>query len=316
MSEPGYNELHRQLFELYSKGSYAEALERVEQEADRFPEQESDIYYWRVCLIARLHDIPQALQAFRDAVAKGYWYAPSLLREDEDLKPLQGLAAFEQMVAVCQHRFAEVEANTRPELLVVPPEGSAVQPYPLLFALHGNMSNARSSVASWSWMTTQGWLLGAPQSSQVVGSDAYVWNDFEKGTREVQEHYAALAKEYAIEPEQVIVGGFSMGAGLATWLAVSRSIQARGFVVLGPYLPDIDVLTPFLEVARKEGVRGYIVMGELEMPEYRANVLKLAEFLNAHGIACELEWRPNLAHAFPADFEKSLEKALAFIMQE
>jgi predicted esterase len=320
MSEMIYDTLHRQLMSLYSEGAYAPALELLQQETDNFPDKRGDTCYWGMCLASRLNDLPLALQYFKSALADGNWFAPSILREDEDLKPLQGLPEFEQMVEVCRQKQAEVEAHVKPELLVIPPEGEAgkyqVSSHPLLLALHGNTGNAHAFADSWHWVSAQGWLLALPQSSQVVSNNAFVWNDFDKATREVKEHYAAITKQYAIEPGKVVVGGFSMGGGLAIWLSVSRAIKARGFVVLGPYLPKVDVLQPYLEAAKTDGLRGYVILGEQELPQYQEQVRKVVDLLNAHGIPCELEPRSNLAHAFPPDFEKSLQKAFAFILQE
>ena len=314
MSDYTFTTLQAQLMRHYGRGEYAQALELLRQEGDNFPD-EWRLYDWRMCMASRVNDTALALQAFKDALAHGFWFSPSLLRDDEDLVALQGAPEFEQMVTVCQQKLAEAEKSARPELLVVPPEGVAARPYPLLIALHGNMSNSGNTVSHMRPVCSRGWLLALPQSSQVMGPAAYGWHDFEKATHEVQEHYAALAKEYPIDAEKVIMSGFSMGGGLAIWLAVSRASKARGFVVLGPYLRDSDALKPYLESARAHGVRGYIVMGEQEAPAGQENVRRVAELLNTHGVPCELELRPDIGHAFPPDFEKSLEKAFEFILQ-
>src|SRR5438270_10650419 len=102
MNELTFEDLEHQMMRLYDAGDYAQAYELVRREADRFPEHSGDTYYWLMCLAARVNDISQSLQYLKDALAHGYWFTPSWLRNEEDLKPLQGLPEFEQMIAVCE----------------------------------------------------------------------------------------------------------------------------------------------------------------------------------------------------------------------
>ena len=59
-------------------------------------------------------------------------------------------------------------------------------------------------------------------------------------------------------------------------------------------------------------MRGYLVAGGKD-PRYEMFKQIHALFLQ-HGIPCEMEDHPELGHEFPPDFEKSLEKALNFIL--
>lgn len=315
MGELTFENLEHQMMQLYKDGDYAQAFELTQQEAHRFPEHEQELYYWRMCLASRLNNIPQALQFGQEALDRGHWFSPKWIHEDEDLQPLEGLPAFEQMLAICQQRLNEAQANVKPELLVIPPTKethTSSQSYPLLLALHGNNDNAHSSVNYWRWITSQGWLLAVPQSAQLIGADAYVWDDWDQATREVKQHYTALAEQFAIDNEKTILGGFSMGGGLAIWLAMTGAVKARGFIALGPYLRDVEKLVSSLETAKTNNLRGYIVVGEDDhcLPIAR----RVTELLQGHGIPCEFELRPNLGHTFPPDFKQSLEKALTFIL--
>ena len=266
-----------------------------------------------MCLAARVNDPDQAIQAFREALDHGYFYPAALIRDDEDLASLQGLPAYEELARLSQQKLAEAETHIRPELLLIPPEGKRSEHLPLLLGLHGNSQNARLAADDWRPLSEKGWLLASIQSSQLLTSDAYIWNDFERGIADVQKFYGMLDTERAIDPDRIVLGGFSMGGGLAIHMAVTRAIKARGFIVVGPYLRDLEPLTPYLDTAAANGLRGYIVMGLQEPPEGQEIMRKIETFLNAHGIPCALEERPEIAHAFPADFDVSLDKALAFL---
>ncbi len=311
-----FEKLMAEMMSLYNADNYAGAYDLLLREEGRFPEFTDELYYQKMCMVSRMNDIPQALQYFREALAQGYWFAPRWLREDEDLKLLQGLPEFEEMFAACQQKLAEAQAAARPEVTVLQPEEQPpASGYPLLIALHGNGANAPRTLNPHRGIVSQGWLVAVLQSSQVAGPGSFVWDDYEKAQGEIQQHLAALEQDYAIDPRRIVVSGFSMGGGLATWLGLNGAIKARGFVALGPYLPDVDALQPFLNSAKSASARGYIVVGEED------NVClgishKVHDLLKANGIPCELELLPGLGHEYPDDYTNSLEKGLAFVLQE
>jgi dienelactone hydrolase len=315
MAEDASAAFRRQLTHLYSQKEYAQALALLQSEPYRFPQQ-GMMYHWRMCLAARVHDPDRAIGAFREALACGYSYPAALVRDDEDLASLQGLPEYEQLAVLSLQRFAETQTHSKPELLVIPPDGKRSERLPLLLGLHGNSQNARLAASDWSPLSAKGWLIACAQSSQLLTSDAYIWNDLERGSADVAKLYGLLSTGLAIDPERIVLGGFSMGGGLAIQMAVTGAIKARGFITVGPYLRDLEPLTPYLDRAAANGLRGYIVMGLQEPPEGQEIMRKIEAFLNAHGIPCRVEERPEIAHAFPADFDASLDKALAFLGEQ
>src|SRR5262245_8073770 len=126
-----FSPVRNQLTYLYSKKDYAQAFDLLQREAENFPQQ-GMMYHWKMCLTARLNEPAQAIQAFADALERGYAYSSELLREDEDLQTLQGIDEYEQLVARSEKRFAEMEASSKSELLVIQPEHKGVEPLPLL----------------------------------------------------------------------------------------------------------------------------------------------------------------------------------------
>jgi predicted esterase len=315
MSESDVAATRDQLLVLYDQKHYKEALELLERNWERFP-QPGLMYHWKMCLSARDGEPAAAIQAFREALDQGYWYSEKLVREDEDLQTLQGVPEYEELVAVCLKRYTGAETSAQPELLVVSPDVTTSSPMPVLIGLHGNSQNARLAADDWRELRKRGWLLALPQSSQPLTSDAYIWDDFEKGADEVQKLCSRLIDEYPIDPERILLGGFSAGGGLAIQLAISGALRAKGFLVVGPYLRNLDALTPFLPEARARAVKGYINMGLSEPAEGQELMLQTAGFLQDRGIVCELERHPGVAHAFPPNFGASLDRALALLLPE
>ena len=314
MSEHDYAALRRDLTALYGQQEYTQALALLQQNPQIFPQQ-GLMYHWKMCLAARANDPDLAILAFKEALDSGYSYPAALIREDEDLASLHGIPAYEELATLSLKRFAEVETETRPELLVLPPAKTSDDHIPLLLGLHGNSQNARLAANDWQPIVEKGWLLACAQSSQLLISDAYFWNDLARGTSDVQQLYRILNIRDMIAPERIVLGGFSAGGGLAIHLAVTGAIKAQGFLVVGPYLRDLELLKPYLDTAAANRLRGYIVMGLQEPPESQEIMRKIHALLNTHGIPCGLEEHPEIAHVFPADFGQTIEKALTFLQQ-
>jgi dienelactone hydrolase len=311
MNDLTFSELQTQLYQLYQSGEYAQALDLATRAASQFPAEGVRTYYWRVCMASLVNETALALQLLEEALEAGFWYAETQLREDPDLQPLQGLPEFERMVEICRKRQAEAQAQAAPALIAVQPEGQCqadLQPCPLLLALHGNYGTAEGSVGFWRSAVSKGWLLALPQSSQVGRSDGYIWNDQDWAVREIQEHYAALCEQYAVDPERVVVAGFSRGGELA---------ETRGFIAVGPggpYMSEPDNWVPLIEASQARGLRGYLVVGEQDIFCYEGTQA-LAALLRSRGVPCELEIHPNLGHDFPPEFQQSLARALEFVLR-
>ncbi|MFL5800522.1 MAG: alpha/beta hydrolase [Roseiflexaceae bacterium] len=313
MSDMTWDELRSEFWRLCGEDAYAEALALITPRAHIFPDR-GRFHNWRMCMAARVGDTALALQAFEQALADDFWCAPKMLREDEDLASLQGLPEFERLAAICQERFEAARARAQPALTVIQPEGRT-GPYPALLALHGNFGTSAASIDFWHTAVAQGWLLALPQSSQIIWPNAYVWNDRDRAVPEIQAHYATLAEQYPIDRSRVVVGGFSMGGGLAIWLTVSGAIEARGFVAVSPFLKDIQSLAPLLDARDPRTLRGYIIVGEQDEGCIKIS-RQLADLMASRDLACKIELHPGLGHEFPPDFAPSLANGLRFVLGE
>jgi predicted esterase len=306
--------IEQEFHTLCSAGEYAAAYQLATREASRFPESaQSTIYNWRFCTACLMGDPALALRLIEQALDAGYWYGEADLREDSDLAAIQGMPEFERLIAIAGRRRDVALAQAKPELNILEPATSAA-PYPLLLALHGNNSNIAGSERYWRSAADHGWLVALPQSSQVMSAGHYGWNDRDWAVREIVQHMVAVREQHPIDLERVVVAGFSMGGGLAAWLALSGALAACGFIGVGPFLANVESVLPLLEAPREPPLRTYLVASQRDVYCYGV-AQKLAELLPPHGIACELELHPDLGHDFPPEFERSLIRGLEFIMR-
>ena len=224
---------------------------------------------------------------------------------------LQGLPEFEAMAQVCEERRALAMANAAPVLKTLRPENGSA-PYPLLVALHGNQSNVESFAKHWSAAIPHGWFVGLPQSSQSYGKDTFTWNDWEWSVVQVQKDYGILCTQYPIDPARVVLAGFSMGAGLAAWLALSGAIRVRGLILIAPFLASIDEAAQLLEKHSPQELRAFIVSNERDKYCYGI-AQQLSTLLPQHGILFKSDVYSDAEHSFPTLFEAKLPLVLDWL---
>ena len=309
MSGLTYAELRSAVMQHHRNKTYTEGLDLIAREESRFRQYTGRIAHWRACLYGAAGFPAEALQALQDAVAAGHWYTQGAL-DLPDLKSIQALPGFEPLQALCQERMTKAQAQAKP-FLISNLYASAPQPAPLLLTMHGNFSNATESAPLWEGALAEGWFLGLAQSSQVSGPDVYVWNDWDLAEAEIKAHYGALCENFATDCDRTVLGGFSMGGGLAVWLAVTGALAVKAFVAVGPWIDDVERLAPHLAAARDRGLRGYLFVGDQDnlcLPKAE----RMAELYAANGVPCELEIHPGLGHEYPATGDW-LKRALAFV---
>lgn len=311
MSELTMRVFNQRLLKLYYAKEYTQALEQVEHEKQNFPENAWEITYWLLCLQALLGHQAEALRIFQEALARGLWFSPDRLARDPDLVSLRSLPEFQRMIEVCQQRFEAIRSTVQPELLVQQPTKQSAT-LPLLIALHGDGENAGETIGYWSGITRQSWLLAVPQSSQLYDPNTFVWHDRERGISKIRAHLTSLSHDYALDPERVVLGGFSAGGGQAIWMALNQSVKACGFVVLAPYLTpaELEALPALLASHRPPNLCGSIRVGNEDITSLEVS-RKVVEIMHAYQLPCTLEIHPGLDHDYPADFEEFLSQGLA-----
>lgn len=319
-TDDSYQLLDARVMELYREQSYAEAFDLLTAEGSRYPGNEIDVSYLRSCLAARKGDHGLAVGILQQALEQGLWFGETLLRRSPSWQPLQGRPDFERVAADCLERQRAEQAGRPPaRYSALIPEGGT-PPYRGIIALHGNGENVRKALDGWRPAVDEGWLLAAIESAQIIQSDGYVWDDTEVALREIREQYAALAADHELSADHLVIAGFSMGGYTALRAALSGTIPARAFILLGPGGPDPGAeepgsWLPLIQEVRARGVplRGYLLAGQDDDVTQVETQRRLADFLTEQGVPCGFEALPGVAHAYPLDFRPVIQRALAFI---
>jgi len=288
------------------------AYDLMTEAASRFPEQAALIYNYRYCAAARMNKTDLALQLIQESLDAGCFWRADYLTSDDDLKSLRGLPEFKRITDASEKKYQETQKNSKPFALPLSLPENVQGPMPLLLALHGNNSNAQRSFKFWESAVRDGWRTVLLQSSQVVSSNGYVWDDLELGAQEIKVHYEGLIVSDSPEAGRTVVGGFSKGGEMVIWLALKEIIPLAGFIAVnpgGPYIREVDKFLPLIESCKSlSKLRGWLVVGEND--QNLNNIKSLHKMFNVHGLDCQLIIAPDIAHDFPKDFDQILAQAL------
>ena len=318
MTNLTFEDLSQQIQSHFAAGTYADGLTLADSYTEQFSAEQPVLDYWRACLAARLNNPARVVEILETAFANGTWYGEDWLRDSPSLQPLQGDPDFERLIDISRQMQANDPAGALP-LLIVRPESECRQPEDrcrLLLFLHGNTDTALANLEHWSSAPRDGWLLALPQSSRAMWAGAYAWSDHEAAADEIETHVAKLTEQYALDPSQTILAGFSMGAEIALWLALTGRVQAHGFILLGPggpYMDDVEKWAPLIKDTHNLGLRGVVITGLADATIPHDNVRTLVTALNAAGIPTDHEEHIDLAHEYPSNFPDHMRRALAFI---
>jgi len=296
------------------KGDYLEAYNFITENYKGIKGNLAQIYNFRYTIANKAGLEELALQIMSESIVeKGFWYQYHYLIEDEDLKSLNKYKEFDELLDICKKRELEAKRNEKPDLkIIVSKKINEQYKYPLIIALHGDQENIEITEDYWSSCVHKNYLLALPQSSQIQFSEGYEWKDIEKGSQELKEHYENILEKHNIDSDNTIIGGFSAGGRVALYSILKDIIQVKGFILVAPWLPEIDEWVPLLDKIREKGIKGYIVCGDKDDDCYECS-RRFADLLSSKKISYELKILKRLEQENPHSFNAILQNAIEFI---
>lgn len=303
----GFRHLRDQVFRLYQRGAFAEALELVTAALPVHPGEVDDLQFWRACLACRAGRPDLALAALQEAAAAGAFYSEPFLR-DPDLDLIRSHPEFQRLLALFRERLDAAGSPAPPAVWTQTPAGPG--PWPLLLVLHGNGSRPELECGHWEAAVAEGWLLAMPRARQRVTRTRFSWGNLDQVARDVREHVEGLRERQPLASGIAVLGGFSLGGGLAMALALTGAVPAQGFIAVAPSLPA-PLASALAGSAGPQPVRGYVVAGGQDPVSGPARELGAA--LRQQGLPCAVDVRPHLGHEYPEDFAAALTRFLATV---
>ncbi len=316
MSAGSFADVYAHTMQLFRAERYRDILDFLDQEGYvQLLGELTTVTYLRSCAAARMGDAQRAIGFLQEALGRGVWYGEELVRKTPSWQTLQDRPDFEQLAEIFLAR--ERAAYAEPLLTVErPATANEERRLPTFLALHGNADSATEAIACWRPVVSSGWLLAAPQSSQMAASDLHGWFDVPAAILEVSAQYEVLARSCTLDAEHLVLAGFSMGGELALRLILEGVIPARGFLLLAPagmLNGPRDAWDTLIKAATVHRVRGYILCGADDGIVRHEDVLALSHSLTENGIPCGVEMIAGLGHEYPPDASLLLRRALQFI---
>jgi phospholipase/carboxylesterase len=122
----------------------------------------------------------------------------------------------------------------RDGILYVPKGYRADQPAPLVVMLHGAGGNARNSLGSWQTLADDTGLLLLVPESRGPSWDIIVDDGYGPDVAFIDRALAYVFERYAVNPERIVVSGFSDGASYALSLGITNGDLFSHVVAFSP----------------------------------------------------------------------------------
>ena len=308
MESMTFNQLTEQMVALYHQKKMEEALQLIELNLHSFPEQAARLTFWRMCFLSLTGRPEEVLSVFQQGLDSGLWWHAELFA-DPDLNAVRDLPEFKRLMAISQERYEEEQAQIERDYTVLQSEPPSSGLYPLLITLHGRNGNKESDLVQWELARQRGWLVLSAQSTQPVFRGAYHWDNSDRALADLRFYYDQVLQQYQIDPQRILIAGFSQGSGMAMYTALTGSFPVRGFIGIGTWWADANQL----DIPGNQ-VRGYFITGEKDHTLERAR--EIQEVLKKNNVEFAEEVHTDLGHEFSADFGASFDKAIHFIFKE
>jgi predicted esterase len=308
MESMTFRELTDQMVAFYHQNKMEEALHLIEEHLDAFPDQSARMVFWHMCLLSLTGRSADVLSVFQEGLDSGHWWHEELF-SDPDLNAVRDLPEFQRLMAVSQERYNEARKQISREYIVLEPELPGSGQYPLLITLHGRNGNKDVDLMQWELARQRGWLVLSCQSTQPVFEGAYHWDDPAVGLDDLSYYYKQILQNYSVDPQRMVIAGFSQGSGMAIYTALKGRLPVRGFIGIGTWWADPDELT-----GDRTKARGYFITGEKDHTLDRAR--EIQDVLRRNNVEFAEEVHAELGHEFSSDFGTSFDKAIGFILME
>jgi dienelactone hydrolase len=295
MAPKRLSDFSQPLMEAYARGDFATALEWADKAAAALPGEAHSTLYWRACLLSRLGRADSALDALAEAEGQGHFWSEKALASEDDLEALRGLPRYRE---IAQRMAARA---------------SAAQAASACLTIHAPVPKARAEIVNLHWKGDSAAAYRAyfdascarlgitahyVQSSQVMSSKGFSWDDEERAFRDVEGELAGL------DTRGLIYCGSSQGGRVAFVEACRHGGDYLGIMPAFRQLPDGS------DDYRLQG-RAALVIGDRD--DFFPRVRELAGYLRDSGLEAKLIVMPGAGHDFPEDFDRYFEEACLFL---
>jgi predicted esterase len=312
-----YADMRARVGELYEQKRYQEGIEILKSHLNKFPDKLHANAYNLALFYVHQKQHANCFEVLEHALDKGAWFGQGDF-EHEAWGPIRDTKRLYRIKARSDSLRQRAKKKTISELLVITPQAStSEQKYPLFIALHGGSSDVEIFKNAWkSHLLNTEFVVAYVQSSQLVSMNSFWWEDATTARRDVARAYRKVIEQYAIDTEQVVIGGFSSGGKASLDIALSGTIPVTGFVVLCPAPPETSFTPRNVRVAKQRGMRGTIITTEMEPDQRIYAQKKMIELFKVEGLQYQFIVIPSSGHWIPDDIGSIIDIAIRHIQSK
>lgn len=297
----------------YASRDWAAAIEAGEAWAEREPDNPTAAY--NVACAHALAGQGESALAWLERAGRVGFAGTRSLDEDPDLASARALEGFEAAVAGIRANRARMfrafqAAAERSEILTILPDGEPQGPRPLLVVLHG-YGGAPGHAERYRQVARElGAIVAAPGALRPgPRGKGFSWTFRDEAEWWVLRAIERVAAEHPVDPDRVVLAGYSQGANVALSVALAAPARFAGVLaVAGHYEPHRMRAPPGAEL------RIYLLTGRKDPA---VDTFRQAErTLRSDGVEVRLREVPGLGHAFPPRATRELRQALEFLLPE
>ncbi|MDP5274948.1 DUF3089 domain-containing protein [Chengkuizengella axinellae] len=311
MSIINFIKVQQQAIKLIEEKNYEEALILLEDAKVKFPNKLDRLGQWKAETYCLLGENEKALYELNEVLEKGLWWNPVILKNfAQELGPLKELEDFKLIIEKCREIYDLQKQSSKPDLKVKGNENAEIA----LFALHWKGSNTDDFSQQLAEINTSNeYLLGFPQSSQLLSHHCYSWDDPDIAKRDLVETFKQFKNRYNLKEKENVILGASQGAKVAIEMTLDQEILGvNRFIAIVPGFQDVKRTEYLIRNHSNKNIRGCIITGDKD-PFYD-QTLKIIDVLKSENIPCKFIVQEGMGHTLPEDFPKVFQDALDYVM--
>jgi predicted esterase len=301
----------------YADKDYRGAARCYEKVCELLPFEPSVRYELARCH-CRQGDKDKALADLEAAIRFG-WSDPGQIEQADDLKELRDAPRFAGLVkdaVACRDETIVVYAGKN-----VDPS----RPAPLVVLLQGLGPGPRAEVPYWKPVADRlGLVLAAPRAMTKLSPLVYGWQrkgardstaldyfDMSAAGKRIEEAIALAKQKFTIDPDRLLLAGFSQGGGVALRMLGEHPDQYLGAVAVCSLCQSPGVA--YWETAlQKRPFRTFVIAGKLDRLLPRSQ--QVVEQLRAAKVPLRYEEVDQAGHEYPPDYSERLRQAIQFVL--
>jgi len=322
-------QIHQRSMQAYQAENYGQFLELSIQLHEMEPNSSTHTYNM-ACGYALTGKKGEALQWLEHAIELGFKDARKIA-SDPDFESLRNEKRFQQLVEFAGTGQAPPVSNEIVSMEVFqPPNLDPGKKHPLIVALHGYGRNPDRMMNNWKDAAERFGAIGvAPQAPNQMSATAMNWGELDRSVPLVVAAVQRASNELPIDPDRVVLTGFSQGGALA-YLAAGRHPELfRGLIpVAARYTPpalesaqdepaeDQPAEDESVEQAKPKLTKVFIMVGAEDRPSVLNPTQQAVKDFENAGCQVQLNTYPGVGQGYPKDRVAEQLKALKFTLGE